>query len=230
MTVSSRTRIKICGITRPADALTAANLGADAIGLVFVPASARHVSLAQAREIIGALPPLVSVVGLFMDAHRAVVAEALVELPLGWLQFHGSETADWCESFGRPYIKAVPMGAGARLQDYERVYPCAAALLADSHGGARIGGTGERFDWSRIPGDGERSRPLVLAGGLDPDNVSDAVRRVRPWAVDVSSGVERARGIKDAHRVAAFIAAVRRADRAMDASAAGQTRSRAALP
>jgi len=202
----SRTRIKICGITRPEDGVAAAELGADAIGLVFHPASARFVTPNQARQIIRALPPFVVTVGLFMNAEAAAVRAVLDQIPLQLLQFHGDEDPDDCADFGLPYLKAVPMGAGADIGDYERRFATAAGLLLDSHGGERMGGTGQTFDWSRIPT--ERHKPLVLAGGLHPGNVTEAVRRVRPYAVDVSSGVETAKGVKNAALMRAFIRGV----------------------
>ncbi|HOB60567.1 MAG TPA: phosphoribosylanthranilate isomerase [Candidatus Competibacteraceae bacterium] len=202
----SRTRIKICGITRPEDGVAAAELGADAIGLVFHPASARFVTPNQARQIIRALPPFVVTVGLFMNAEAAAVRAVLDQIPLQLLQFHGDEDPDDCADFGLPYLKAVPMGAGADIGGYERRFATAAGLLLDSHGGERMGGTGQTFDWSRIPT--ERHKPLVLAGGLHPGNVTEAVRRVRPYAVDVSSGVETAKGVKNAALMRAFIRGV----------------------
>ncbi len=211
MTRTRRTRIKICGITRAEDAEAAALLGADAIGLVFVPESPRAVDAECARVVLGRLPPLVSSVGLFRNAEPAEVRAVLAAVPLAWLQFHGDETPDYCAAFGRPYIKAVPMGAGAAVEDYAARFVSAAALLLDSHGDAKIGGSGEAFDWDRIPA--ACTKPLILAGGLGPDNVEAAVRRVRPWAVDVSSGVEAAKGIKDPLRLAAFIRGVENADR-----------------
>ncbi len=206
MAPMSRTRIKICGITRPEDGVAAAELGADAIGLVFHPASARFVTPNQARQIIRALPPFVVTVGLFMNAEAAAVRAVLDQIPLQLLQFHGDEDPDDCADFGLPYLKAVPMGAGADIGDYERRFATAAGLLLDSHGGERMGGTGQTFDWSRIPT--ERHKPLVLAGGLHPGNVTEAVRRVRPYAVDVSSGVETAKGVKNAALMRAFIRGV----------------------
>lgn len=206
MAPMSRTRIKICGITRPEDGVAAAELGADAIGLVFHPASARFVTPNQARQIVRALPPFVVTVGLFMNAEAAAVRAVLDQIPLQLLQFHGDEDPDDCADFGLPYLKAVPMGAGADIGGYERRFATAAGLLLDSHGGERMGGTGQTFDWSRIPT--ERHKPLVLAGGLHPGNVTEAVRRVRPYAVDVSSGVETAKGVKNAALMRAFIRGV----------------------
>jgi len=216
-----RTRVKICGITRVEDGIAAARAGADAIGLVFWPGSPRAVDVAQARAIVAALPPFVSVVGLFVDPAPEHVREVLAAVPLGLLQFHGQENAPVCRSFGHPYLKAVPVGAGADragLLEYAARYDDAAGLIFDAPpSGGLPGGTGRTFDWALLPTD--LPRPLVLSGGLDAGNVGAAVRRVRPWAVDVSSGVEatgpdgRARkGIKDAAKIAAFIDEVRNAD------------------
>ena len=206
MTPIFRTRVKICGITRPEDGAMAASLGADAIGLVFHRPSPRCVDADTARRIVAALPPLVATVGLFMDAEPAAVRAILSRIPLSLLQFHGDEDPDYCAAFGLPYLKAVPMGAGADPQEYERRFATAAGLLLDSHGGNKMGGTGQGFDWSRIPAD--RRRPLILAGGLHPGNVAAAIRQVRPYAVDVSSGVETAKGIKDAELMRAFLRGV----------------------
>ena len=206
MTPISRTRVKICGITRPEDGAMAASLGADAIGLVFHRPSPRCVDPAAALRIVAALPPLVAAVGLFVNAEPAAVRAVLAELPLTSLQFHGDEDPDYCAAFGLPYLKAVPMGAGADLRDYEQRFATAAGLLLDSHGGNKMGGTGQSFDWSRIAAD--RRKPLILAGGLHPGNVAAAIRQVRPYAVDVSSGVETAKGIKDAELMRAFLRGV----------------------
>lgn len=210
MASTPRTRVKICGITRPDDGVTAARLGADAIGLVFYPPSARFVTLDAAQRIVAALPPFLTVVGLFMNAEPAQIEAVLAQVRLHLLQFHGDETPDDCAAFNLPYIKAVPMGANADLREYERRFAAAAGLLLDSHGGAQSGGSGHEFDWARIPA--ERSKPLILAGGLHPGNVAAAIRRVRPCAVDVSSGVESARGIKDAERMRAFLRGVNEGD------------------
>jgi len=206
MTPIPRTRVKICGITRPEDGVAAARLGADAIGLVFHPPSPRFVDLETARRIVAALPPFIAVVGLFVNAEPAAVKLAIDRVPLYLLQFHGDEEPDYCVSFGLPYLKAVPMGAGADVLDYERRFATAAGLLLDSHGGDKKGGSGQGFDWTRIPA--ERHKPLILAGGLHPGNVAAAIRQVRPYAVDVSSGVETAKGIKDAELMRAFLRGV----------------------
>ena len=201
-----RTRVKICGITRIEDALVAAQAGADAIGLVFAQASPRCVSVAEAAAICRALPPFVSVVGLFVDADAAQVTQALGRVPLDLLQFHGSETPQFCRQFNRPYIKAIAMREGIDVHAEDRAFADAAGLLLDAHVAGLSGGSGKTFDWSRVPRG--LARPIVLAGGLTPGNVADAIRQVRPYAVDVSSGVEQARGVKDAGKIAAFIEAV----------------------
>ncbi|MBT8420134.1 MAG: phosphoribosylanthranilate isomerase [Gammaproteobacteria bacterium] len=201
-----RTRIKICGITRPEDALATARLGADAIGLVFYPPSPRAITLEKAHAIAAALPPFVTLVALFVNPDRGLVEEVIDALPVGILQFHGDESPTDCERYQRPYIKAVRMQEGVVLSDAMARFASAAGLLLDAHREGMWGGTGERFDWTRIPTD--RTLPLVLAGGLDPDNVREAVRMVRPFAVDVSGGVESAKGIKDAEKMARFIARV----------------------
>lgn len=205
-----RTRVKICGITRVEDALAAAHSGADAIGLVFHPASPRAVSLSQAQAIRAALPPFVTVVGLFVDAPAAQVEAVMGQVALDLLQFHGDEAPQYCRAFGRPYLKAVRMRPGVDLHIQSRRFADAAALLLDSYQRGVPGGTGLRFDWARIPDDLEQ--PLVLAGGLDPDNVAQAVRQVRPYAVDVSGGVEVAKGVKDETKIAAFIRGVTSVD------------------
>lgn len=206
MTPMTRTRVKICGITRPEDGAMAAALGADALGLVFYPPSPRFVALETAQRIVAALPPFVATVGLFVNAEPAAVRAVLSLIPLALLQFHGDEQPDDCAAFGLPYLKAVPMGAGAVVQDYEQRFATAAGLLLDSHGGEQTGGSGQGFDWAQIPT--ERHKPLILAGGLHPGNVAAAIRQVQPWAVDVSSGVETAKGIKDAELMRAFLRGV----------------------
>lgn len=208
-----RTRVKICGITRPSDARVAAEAGADAIGLVFYPPSPRYLSAERAREICDALPPFVQTVALFVNPDAAQVAQVIGRVRPGILQFHGEESAQFCGQFGMPYIKACRVGHGVRqagdLLEYLRPFSSAAGWLLDSHV-AEYGGVGERFDWSIVPR--HLARPLVLSGGLAPDNVAEAIRRVRPWGVDVSSGVESAKGVKDPEKVGAFIAEVRNAD------------------
>jgi phosphoribosylanthranilate isomerase len=217
-----RTRVKICGITRVADGEAAACAGADAIGLVFWPGTPRVVTHEQARAIVAALPPFVTRVGLFVDPTPGEVHATLGAVPLDALQFHGSESPAFCRAFHRPYLKAIPVRDGVDLLESVSQFDDAAGLLFDAfRPGDLPGGTGQAFDWSRLSTD-VRSRmraPLVLSGGLDPDNVAEAIRTVRPYAVDVSSGVEERgadgkprRGLKDAARIAAFIQGVRSAD------------------
>lgn len=202
-----RTRIKICGITSVADAQAAARHGADAIGLVFFPPSPRNVGIEQAREIAASLPPFVDAVALFVNPSREEVEHVLAECRITMLQFHGEEPPAFCDSFGLPYLKAARVRAGMDLLEYFAPYASAAGWLLDAYRDDLYGGTGEPFNWDLIPR--ELARPVVLSGGLAPDNVAEAVRRVRPWAVDVSSGVEAAKGVKDERLIAAFIAGVR---------------------
>jgi phosphoribosylanthranilate isomerase len=204
-----KTRIKVCGITRSADVQAAARAGADAIGLVFYPPSPRCLSLDWARQLASEVPPFVSTVALFVNPPAADVYEVVQRVRPSMLQFHGEETPVFCAQFGVPWIKACRVRADVDLLEYLRPFSGAAGWLLDSHV-EEYGGVGERFDWSLVPA--ERSHPIILSGGLTRDNVRDAVRRVRPWAVDVSSGVESAKGIKDAAKIAAFIAEVRNAD------------------
>ncbi len=208
-----RIRVKICGITRTQDARAAADAGADAIGLVFYPPSPRFLSVERAVEIRDALPPFVQSVALFVNPDAAQVAQVLGRLRPGALQFHGDETPQFCSQFGVPWIKAARVKSGVStggdLLEYLRPFSGAMAWLLDSHVEA-YGGAGESFDWSLVPA--ARERPIILSGGLARDNVAEAVHRVRPWGVDVSSGVESAKGIKDAVKIAAFIAEVRNAD------------------
>jgi phosphoribosylanthranilate isomerase len=204
-----KTRIKICGITRVEDALAAARLGADAIGLVFYPGSPRAVTPARAREIIDVLPPFVVPVGLFVNADAATVRETVAAAPVQLLQFHGDETPGYCADFGLPFMRALRVRAGTDLLQYARDFHAARGLLLDAWVDGVHGGTGAVFDWSLIPPD--LPMPVILSGGLNPDNVEQAVRRVRPWAVDVSSGVESTKGIKDAAKIEAFINGVHNA-------------------
>lgn len=204
------TRAKICGITRVEDALAAARLGADAIGLVFYPPSPRHVSIAQARAIAAALPPFVTTVGLFVNPEAAQVKTVLGELRLDMLQFHGEETPEFCASFGVPYLKAVRVKPGVDLVQYAARFHGAKGLLLDAFVAGTAGGTGQTFDWALIPSG--LPLPVILSGGLDPDNVQNAIERVKPWAVDVSSGVEASKGIKDVAKIAAFMQGVRNAE------------------
>lgn len=205
-----RTRVKICGITRPEDGLEAARLGADAIGLVFYGQSPRAVTLAQAEAIIAVLPPFVTTVGLFVDPAVDEVEAALARLPLEMLQFHGNEAPALCNGFGRPWLKAVRMRDGVDPGAAAQRYRHARGLLLDSYRPGVPGGTGSAFDWARVPA--ALAGAITLAGGLTRDNVADAIRRVRPWAVDVSGGVESSPGIKDAAMMAAFIGEVKRVE------------------
>ena len=197
-------RVKICGITRLEDALHAINAGADALGLVFYDKSPRHVSALQAAAICAALPPFITRVGLFVDASADFVKSVLQTVPLDLLQFHGDETPAYCAQFGKPYLKAVRVQAATDLLKYAADFDAACGLLLDAYVPGVPGGTGESFDWKLIPAN--FPKPVVLSGGLTPANVSDAVQQTRPWAVDVSSGVELSKGIKDPHQVAQFIA------------------------
>lgn len=205
-----RTRIKICGITRSEDALEAARLGADALGFVFYPASPRCISIEQASAIIRVLPPFVTTVGLFVDADAAAVEEVLRRVPLSLLQFHGEETPEYCSGFRRPYIKAVRMREEVDVPGLAHAYSEAAGLLLDAYEAGVPGGTGRTFDWDKIPK--EAGKPVVLAGGLDAENVGAAVEKTRPYAVDVSSGVEVSKGIKDFAKMATFVRGVQIAD------------------
>jgi phosphoribosylanthranilate isomerase len=210
------TRIKICGITRVEDALAAAHAGADAIGLVFYERSPRHVSIAQAAQLAAALPPFVTIVGLFVNAEAAFVREVLAQVPLDLLQFHGEELPEYCAQFAKPYIKAIRVKAGVDLLQCASDFCCAKGLLLDAHVEGIPGGTGATFDWSLIPP--RLPLPVILSGGLDAENVAAAIKQVQPYAVDVSSGVEAGngintlKGIKDAAKIAAFINEVKRID------------------
>jgi phosphoribosylanthranilate isomerase len=204
------TAVKICGITRVEDALVAAHAGAHAIGLIFYSGSPRVVSHRIARQVVDALPAFVTPVALFVNPEAEEVERVLDEARPQLLQFHGDEEPDFCGQFGVPYIKANRVKRGVNLLQYARRYRAAKGLLLDAFVDGTHGGTGATFDWELIPD--QLPLPLILAGGLDPDNVGEAVRRVRPWAVDVSSGVEATTGIKDAARIAAFIRGVRNAD------------------
>jgi phosphoribosylanthranilate isomerase len=207
-----RTRIKICGITRACDLDAAIESGADAVGFVFYPPSPRNLSLDAAADLARRVPPFVTRVGLFVNAEADVVRATLASVPIDLLQFHGEEDAAYCEQFDRPYLKAArvkPNSTRGDLLEFARAYPTAQALLLDAWVEA-YGGAGQSFDWSLIP-EG-LTLPMVLSGGLHAGNVAEAVCKLRPWAVDVSSGVEAGKGIKDADKIAAFVAAVRAAD------------------
>jgi len=202
----SAVRSKICGITRIEDALAAAEAGADAIGLVFYAKSPRAVTAAQARAIVAALPPFVTTVGLFVNASRCELDEILEVVPLDLLQFHGDETPADCEGYHRPWIKALRVRPGDDLEAACKLYHGARGILLDTFVAGVPGGTGEAFDWSLVPS--HLSKPIILAGGLSASNVGEAIAQVRPYAVDVSGGVEAAKGIKDHDKIAAFMAAV----------------------
>ena len=201
-------RIKICGITRPEDGLAAVNSGADAIGLVFYEKSSRCVSVAQAAEIVSVLPPFVTVVGLFVDAPAAQIQSVLDAVPLSLLQFHGNETEPECARWGMRYLKAFRVRPEQSVETMVSLYHSASGYLLDSYKPGEPGGTGESFDWALIPQ--SLAKPVVLAGGLSPENVAQAINRVRPYGVDVSSGVESQPGIKDHDKINAFVKAVGR--------------------
>jgi phosphoribosylanthranilate isomerase len=209
MGMNSRTRIKICGITREVDLDAAVRAGADAVGFVFYAKSPRYVSVERAGELARRLPPFVTPIGLFVNASGAEVERAAASIPGLVLQFHGDETPRDCRHGGRPYLRALRMAPGVDLLNFAVQYPDAQALLLDAHVEG-YGGGGKVFDWSLIPQD--VPRPVVLSGGLHADNVIDGIFQVRPWAVDVSSGVESAKGIKDALAMRRFCEAVREAD------------------
>ncbi len=206
----TRTRIKICGITREQDISAVAGYGADALGFVFYEKSPRHVGVAQAVRLARAVPPFLTVVGLFVNPSADYVREVLANVPLDVLQFHGEESPEFCGEFGKPYLKAIRVKPGVDLVECATRYAGAQGLLLDAYVEGTQGGTGESFDWALIP----RNIPLpvILSGGLHAGNVVEAVRQVRPYAVDVSSGVEAAKGIKDAAKIAAFINEVKRTD------------------
>ena len=207
--VRRMTRIKICGLTRPQDVDAAVAAGADAIGLVFHPQSPRYVDLTQAVALVRRIPPLVTVVGLFVNAAPEDVRARLAAVPIHLLQFHGDEDDAYCRQFGRPFLKAVRVRPGVDVLREMAAFPSAQAILLDAFVEG-YGGGGRIFDWALAPR--EPSKPIILSGGLGADNVGEAIRRLHPAAVDVSSGVERGKGIKDAEKMRAFIAAVRRAD------------------
>ena len=204
------TRVKVCGITRIEDGLAATSFGADAIGFVFYAPSPRYVAPTHAREIAVAIAPFVSTVGLFVDADVATVSNVLQTIRLDYLQFHGDESPEYCAQFGVPFLKAIRVKPGVDLLQYAAEFHAAKAILLDAFVEGTHGGTGQRFDWQLIP----RNLPLpvILSGGLVPGNVTDAIRKVMPWAVDVSSGVEIAKGVKDAGKIEQFMRGVRNAD------------------
>ncbi len=202
-----RTRVKICGITNTEDALNAIKYGADAIGLVFYASSPRFVSISQAQKIVAAIPPFVSVVGLFVNAPTAEIEAVLSQVRIDVLQFHGDESAAECERIKLPYLKAIRVKNDTNLLQCEVEFSSAKALLLDTYSEAAFGGTGHVFDWKLIPKN--MTKPIILAGGLNPENVADAIKQVQPYAVDVSGGVEASKGIKDLAKIAAFMQAVK---------------------
>ena len=206
-----RTRVKICGFTRIEDAVYAAHNGVDAIGLVFYPLSPRHVEIEQAIRIVNALPAFTSVVALFVDEQEAKIREVLAQVPIDCIQFHGDETAEACRIYGKRYIKAISMREGIDIPALAHYYHDAAGLLLDAFHPDAKGGTGSQFNWSLIPN--QLDLPIILAGGLDETNAKLAVQTVRPYALDVSSGVETKKGIKDSLKMAAFIKQVNEGDR-----------------
>lgn len=201
-----RVRVKVCGITRLEDAQAAIAAGVDALGFVFYPPSPRYISPAAAAALIKKLPPFVSVIGLVVNPTREEVEQLLATTPLDMLQFHGEETNDFCQQFNFPWIKAIAMKPDDSLSEKLQAYPQARAVLLDTWHPDLKGGTGQVFDWAQVPAN--LSKPVILAGGLTPQNVSDAITAVKPFAVDVSGGVEKAKGIKDTDLIEAFIAAV----------------------
>ena len=206
-----RTRVKICGFTRIEDAVYAAHNGVDAIGLVFYPPSPRHVEIEQAVRIVNALPAFTSVVALFVDEQEAKIREVLAKVPIDCIQFHGDETAKACRIYGKRYIKAISMREGIDIPALAHYYHDAAGLLLDAFHPDAKGGTGSQFNWNLIPQ--QLDLPIILAGGLDETNAKLAVQSVRPYALDVSSGVEARKGIKDSLKMAAFIKQVNEGDR-----------------
>jgi len=219
--MNQRTRIKICGVSQQADIEAAVDAGADAVGFVFHPGSARHLPIDRAAELANALPPYVTPVGLFVNASRADIEAAVGAIPTLVLQFHGDQTPADCALFRRPYLRAVRMTPELDLLDFARRFGEAQGLLLDAHVEG-FGGGGKAFDWSLVPAgfSAESKRRLVLSGGLHAGNVCAGIQRVRPWAVDVSSGVESSRGVKDAAAIRRFCDAVREADARIAASTA----------
>ncbi len=211
---TQRTRVKMCGITRLEDAHAAIAAGADALGFVFYPASKRFITAGDAATIARQLPPFVQTVALFCNASLPEIQTILDLFTPDLLQFHGDENADFCELFNRPYLKAVAMEHANELtwQQYERDFPKAHGLLADAHGGDKTGGSGEVFDWCQLPPRSERHKPLILAGGISLDNVAQAIEKLIPFAIDVSSSIEISPGCKSYEKMAALMHAIRIAD------------------
>jgi len=206
-----RTRVKICGFTQAKDAVAAANLGVDAIGLVFYPPSPRHVSIERAKEIVEALPAFVSVVALFVDEQESQIREVLSHVSIDCIQFHGDESVEACRVYNKPYLKAIRMKPGLDIMEIARQYDDASALLLDAYHPGIKGGSGSQFDWDLIPD--LCPLPIVLAGGLQVDNVKQAIESVKPYALDVSSGVEAEKGVKDVAKMTAFIQQINEGDR-----------------
>ena len=200
------TRIKFCGITRSEDMATAVSLGVNALGFVFCSPSPRALDIGVAQKLLSNCPPFITRVGLFMDQEASTIKDILAHVPLDLIQFHGSESESFCASFKRPYIKSIAMRAGQANALFEQ-YPSAQALLLDSNDLGQPGGSGEVFDWQSIPT--QVNKPVVLAGGLNADNVAAAIKQVRPYAVDVSSGIESDKGVKDKIKMKQFVKAVR---------------------
>ena len=206
-----RTRVKICGFTSAEQAAYAAHAGVDAIGLVFYPPSPRHVSISHAQEIVAALPAFTTVVALFVDATEEQIREVIEQVPIDLLQFHGDESAEVCRLYAKPYIKAIRMRSETDIKALTAEFHDAAGLLLDAYHAQAKGGTGEKFDWDLIPS--ECALPIILAGGLEAHNAGEAISRVKPYALDVSSGVESSKGIKDNNKIAAFLTEVYQSDR-----------------
>lgn len=204
--MAAKTRVKVCGLTRYDDVQEACRLGVDAIGLVFYPPSPRAVTVFQASEILRDVPPFVTVTALFVNPTEAEVYDVLKVLPIGLLQFHGDETPEFCQQFQRPFIKAIAMKDDIDFVELASNWSHSLGLLVDTYKPGMAGGTGETFDWQRLPE--TFAKPIILAGGLTINNVSDAIVCVRPWAVDVSGGVEVAKGMKDSQKMAQFISQV----------------------
>lgn len=207
----NRTRVKICGITQVQDAIAVVDAGADAIGLVFYGPSPRAVSLKQAQEIVKAVPAFVSVVALFVNPEPSMVQEILNDVRIDLIQFHGDEDSTFCEQFKHPYIKAIRVRQASDVVASSLRFPSAQGILLDSYKPGVPGGTGETFDWSLIPV--EQTKKIILAGGLTPENAADAIELVQPFALDVSGGVEEAKGIKDHGKINQFLSEVYRVDR-----------------
>jgi len=202
------TQIKICGITTREDAKMACDSGADAIGLVFYPPSPRYITIDQAIEVVNCLPPFTTSVALFVNAEREEIEHVLDNVAIDIIQFHGNESAEFCASFKRPYIKALRMKDGLDLYSLQNEYACARGLLLDTYKKGVPGGTGETFNWEKVPHD--LTIPIILAGGLVADNVAQAIKVARPYAVDVSGGVEASKGKKDSQKIIQFMDNVRR--------------------